>query len=220
MDTEGPSRLLADATDRAVLAAVEAAEGPVHVEELAERLVADEVSLVRESELEDRVEAATVSLHHHRIPELADAGVVEYDADANVAERAPTTPTVEWLDDPTTDALLGSPSVDGPDGNGVGVVEGREAAIRYGRRLADVAEREPFCTYADTALLEEEYLRRARRAIDRGVSMALGSGNPGSGTAGDAPSAHSPTSRSRNHTFRGIPAEERSTEADASRSLM
>ncbi len=180
--TDDQLRVLADSRNRAVLTVLEGAGRPLPVTELAERLVAREVTVVETAEYEEKLDHALVALHHDRLPRLANAGLVEYDDEATVVARPESTaPTVEWLE--TLDGLgphLGT-EPDGeaePDDTLVGVLEGREAILRHGRRLADEADEELFCMYVSTDLLEEECIRRGRAAIDRGVEMCVGSRNP------------------------------------------
>lgn len=177
--TEARIRLLCDPCNRTVLTLLDDADGPVKAAELAERLVSRDVAVVSASTYDDRVERTLLSLHHERLPKLADAGLIEYDRESNVATySAPATPDVDWPEGATIEALgayLGS-GLEADEGE-IGVIEGRESAIEYGRRLADEAEEELFCMYVRADLLREGCIRRARAALERGVTMYVGSGN-------------------------------------------
>lgn len=89
---------LADERRRAVLDALSAAEQPVDVHRLAERVAARE----RRGDdagrpPRDAVRRALVSLHHAHLPKLADAGLVEYDADARVVRTVGELPDLPGL---------------------------------------------------------------------------------------------------------------------------
>lgn len=176
--TEDQIRLLADSCNRAILTILDSAENSLHVEELAKRLVSQDVTIVGTDRYEDLLERTLLTLHHERLPRLAETGLVEYDPETNIAAyRTSTAPNVEWEDE-TLEALVSHlPTSPEADEEGVGVLTGREAAIQYGRRLTDEAEEELFCMYDSTNLLEDECLRRAEEAIDRGVSLYMGSQN-------------------------------------------
>lgn len=48
-------------------------------------------------ETEDR-SGIEISLHHSALPRLADAGIVDYDAESNTARYRANSPVEEWLD--------------------------------------------------------------------------------------------------------------------------
>lgn len=172
---EAQIRLLADGCNRAVLTVLDEAGRPLHAEELAERLVDREVTVVETADYEDRLDRTLLVLHHDRLPRLAEAGFVEYDCEENVVTaRDAAASAVEWQDGPVFDELESHLGAE----EGVGVVEGRGSILRYGRRLADEAEEELFCMFVSTDLLEEECIRRAENAVGRGVQMYVGSRNP------------------------------------------
>lgn len=172
--------LLADASNRSIVALLDEATQPLHVESLAERLVSDDVTIVDTPEYEAQLEKTLLTLHHEHLPRLDEAGLLEYDRERNViTDPADPTPDIEREDEPVSEALTEYlPPTHEADGEGVGVINGREAVIQYGRQLADEAEEELFCMYVDTDLLREECIRRAQNAIDRGVTMYLGSQDP------------------------------------------
>lgn len=177
--TSDQIRLLADPRNRAVVTTLHEADEPLHVDELTERLVDSDVGVVSAAEYEDRIERELISLHHDRLPKLAAANLIEYDPETNlVTERSSPTADVEWLDGTGIEALT-APFHSGHDSvaDAVGVIDGRESILQYGRKLADDAERELFCVYVTTDLLEDECVRRARAALERGVTMYLGSQN-------------------------------------------
>ncbi|QLG27910.1 ArsR family transcriptional regulator [Halorarum halophilum] len=173
-------RLVTDARNRAILSALDGAAGPLHVEELAERLVARESAVFEPSAHGEELERVLITLHHNRLPKLADAGLVEYDRDGNVVSAVDhTTADPEWLEFEMLDELLARFRPDRrPDEDAVGVIEGREDVYDYTRRLADEAEDELFLIYLSDDLLDEGCLPHARNAIDRGVNLRVGSQNP------------------------------------------
>lgn len=172
--------LLADARYRAILTILREAEGSLHVTELADRLVTSEAPLLDASEYERETERTLVSLHHHRLPRLADAGLLTYDRDERtVAVSDYAAVEAEWFDCGMVDeALARFRPESGSGADAVGVLEGREDVYRYGRRLADEAEEELFLIYTSDDLLEEDCLPQARNAIERGVRFCVGSDDP------------------------------------------
>lgn len=176
--SDDSARIVADPDNRFLVTAVEAADGPVSVEALARRLVDRRAAVVPTDEYETRVERATLELHHDRLPRLADAGLIEYDPEANVAtRRAPALDASVGGDGASVEAVVEHLRPDRAEDDATGTLDGRESIIRYGRRLADEAEEELFCMYVDTDLLEAECIGRAAAALDRGVEMYVGSGN-------------------------------------------
>ncbi len=183
-------RLLRERRHRDVVALLRDADGPLHVRDLATRLVEDDVSIVDESAFEERVDERVVSLHHRDLPTLAEADLLEYHPGRNVveaidggsisAERTDGDGLEEVLTTLGSDgsSVTGTDDDDVGDDTDVGILEGREAAIRYGRRLADESEEELFCLFVSNDLLEGECTCRARDAIERGVDVSFGSGNP------------------------------------------
>lgn len=177
--TETQLRLLADPEKRAIVSELEGEADPLHVEALAERLVARETTVARSSEYERQVEQTVIELHHDHLPKLAEADVVEYDVEANLVRyREPPIVANEWHEATTLDEIARYLHTGSEDEDGTMVLEGRQSIIDYGRQLADEAEDELFCMYARTDLLEEECIRRAKQALERDVSMYLGAQNP------------------------------------------
>lgn len=163
---------------RAVVSVLDEASRALHVAELAERLVRRGTTVIDEAEYEDEVDRAKLALHHNHLPKLDEAGLVEYDREGNVVADGTDSPPVDWRGAGEIAELVTELRSDAePDADEIGVLEGREAVIQYGRRLADEAEEELFCMYVDTDLLEDECVRRARDAIGRGVELCVGSGN-------------------------------------------
>lgn len=163
-------KLVADGTNRAVLDLLEGTDRALSTGEIAEVLVAEEVIVLPATEYESRLERTRIDLHHDRLPRLAEAGVIEYDAESRLVapvEGAATDP--EWRG---IDLLEGALSGHG-DG-AIGVLEGREAVYEYARGLADTAEDELFLIYASAELLDEDCLPHAEGAIDRGVAFHAG----------------------------------------------
>ncbi|MDS0477040.1 ArsR family transcriptional regulator [Natrinema sp. 1APR25-10V2] len=163
-------RLLADATNRAILTALNDAPQELAVTELADRLgSADEAELER----------TVISLHHKYLPRLDEAGLVEYDRENNVVTKGDSSAvTADWMDIDVCDVLLSEVRTGRrPDESTVGRLEGREAVYDYSRELADRAEDELFLIYASDELLSEECLPSAERAIDRGVEFYAGTEN-------------------------------------------
>ena len=166
-----------DSLARDVLTELDDATEPLHVADLAERLLRREEAMIETGEWDRLLERKRITLHHDVLPRLSETGVVDYDTDANVVSRRGDVPVeVDWLDgDAFYRALAEFRTSRPPEEESVGVIPGRRGVIEYGRELADEAEDELFCMYVSTDLLEDECLRRAAAAIDRGVEMYLGS---------------------------------------------
>lgn len=176
--TDDQRSLLLDDVNRAIVDVLDGREQPLHVDDLGERIVDREVAVVRNDEYEARRERIDLALHHHRLPKLAAAGLVEYDPGTNlVSRRGSDGPEAEWHEAASMGAVVESLS-NSADARGVGIIRGRESIAEYGRRLADEADEELFCLYVDTDLLGEECVRRAADAVDRGVTMYVGSASP------------------------------------------
>ena len=172
--------LLAGERNRAILTLLRDAARPLHVNELAERLVARESTLLSSSDHERELERVRLTLHHNHLPKLAEVGLVEYDCEENIATFQDSIAVdAEWLDVEAVSELqarfgMGS----GADKRSIGVVEGRESVIERGKQLADEAEEELFLMYVSEDLLEDDCLSHAGNAIERGVDISLGSQNP------------------------------------------
>lgn len=169
----------ADSEYRFVLAVVDDAPEPLHINELAERLVQRDETVMGTDEYEQRLERKRIWLHHGALPRLAQDGIVQYDPETNaVSSVRARAVEVEWHEGESIDGVLSTLGADEHSGDSpIGIVEGRQAVIEYGRRLADEAADELFCMYVSTDLLEDECLCHAADAIDRGVEMYMGSRN-------------------------------------------
>lgn len=178
--TEQQARLLTDRRNRVVLRALEEEGEALHVEELADRLVARDVTVVERESYETELDRVTLTLHHDRLPKLEAAGLIDYDRTATAATARLTTGPADVREVPTLlDALerqLG-PNTDRVD-DGIGTITGRESVLTYGRQLADEADEELFCIYVRPDLLEDACLCHAENALERGVDLAVGSQNP------------------------------------------
>lgn len=168
-----------DAEYQCIIAAVDEAPEPLPLEELAERLVKRGETVLDADEYEQRLERKRIWLHHNALPRLAEERVVEYDRERHeVTAGTKRTVEVNWHEGVSIDELLGALGArDQTDSSPIGVVEGRQSVIEYGRRLADEAVDELYCMYVNTDLLEDECLCHAAEAIDRGVEMYVGSRN-------------------------------------------
>lgn len=170
---ESVLRVLSETRNRDILTALEDANRALDVDELAERLVAPETRSDDSTEAEDDLERVRISLHHHRLPKLAEVGLVEYDHDENVVRRV-RAGNAGPMNPESIDELLDRFQL---EDDAIEVVEGRTAAAERGRRLTDEADEELFLMYDSPDLLEEECLHHARDAIERGVDIYLGSQN-------------------------------------------
>lgn len=188
--TEEQSRLLAESENLAVFSILEDV-GDCTVSELAERLLDGEVSVVETAEYDRRLEETVVTLHHQKLPRLADAGLLEYDPETHqvtVRSRA-----IQWCEPAVPEGVAEYLSTvhggtekggsenradrEGNGGTGLGTVQGRDAVVQYGRHLVDEADSEVFGIYVSTELLRDECIERVQRAIERDVSVHIGSQN-------------------------------------------
>lgn len=177
--TENQLRALCDARNRVICDILTEAPGPLHVTELADQLVARDVTVVRPATYDDKLENLYFELHHNRLPKLAEVDLVEYDLDANlVSQKSSPASMVEWRDEePLATLITHLPPAHEGEKDDVGVIEGLDSAVEYGRKLADEAEKELFALYATADLLEDECLCHGERALDRGVTVTIGSQN-------------------------------------------
>ncbi|WP_246998114.1 DUF7344 domain-containing protein [Halosolutus gelatinilyticus] len=177
-DDERIIRLLAETRNRDILSILNDAARSLTVTDLAERLVARGDTGIDAAD-ENALERVVLSLHHKTLPTLDDAGLVSYDPAENVVsyENYPSVVSERQELDAFDELLSYFRPTAGAADDTIGVVEGREDAIEYGRFLADEAENELFCMYVSTDLLEDECIRRAQNAIDSGVEMYIGSHN-------------------------------------------
>lgn len=174
-------QLLGDPEHRAIVRILDEAAHSLHVEELSRRLVDRETALVDTAEYENRLDETILSLHHNRLPRLAEAELIDYDREANRAAcREPPAPDAERYEITSIDELISLLPTSNSDDSEEGIKEitGRQSVIEYGRKLADEAEEELFCMYVGTDLLEDECIKRAEQAIDCDVTMYMGSQNP------------------------------------------
>lgn len=179
--TDEHLQLLADTSNRAIMTILDDTRQALTVEEVAERLVDHNVDIVSEAEYEQHFEETLISLHHHRLPKLADAGLLKYDHEATIVRSRDTTGPADakWHEVTSIADVARYLGTDYRASEGdIGVLEGRQSVIEYGRQLADEAREELFCMYVSTDLLEKECVRRAQKAVNRGVTMYMGSQNP------------------------------------------
>ncbi|MCU4972807.1 ArsR family transcriptional regulator [Halobacteria archaeon AArc-m2/3/4] len=177
--TEMQIRVLSESRNRTILDVLDEADGALYVEELADRIVSRDVTVVSSATYDSEIHQTCIALHHERLPKLATVDLVEYDRDANlVTPRSSAAPDVEWQDGAELADIVThlSSSCEG-DESEIGVLRGRESIIEYECRLSDEAEEELFTMYVSTALFEDECVRRARAAHGRGVTIYVGSQN-------------------------------------------
>ncbi|WP_425607338.1 DUF7344 domain-containing protein [Halomontanus rarus] len=177
--TENQLQLLCDSRNRAIREILNEATGALHVEELADQLVARDVTMVSSSTYDDKIEEAVIEFHHERLPKLAEVGLVEYDSDENLVSYRPLPESqVDWQDETDLKELVTHLETAHKSEEGdIGVVEGLDSAFEYARKLADEADEELFSMYATTDLLEDECVRHGENAIARGVTIYIGSQN-------------------------------------------
>lgn len=175
----GDLRRFADARNRAILTVLRGADGPLDVTDLADELVDRADGTPGPAEREDELDEVRIRLHHNRLPRLAEAGLIKYDPDTNQVRCRNATVDPEWLSAERFDELL-SQSVAGadPDGDAVAVIDGRQSVIDHGQDLIDGSDEELFCMYFTDDLFEEECLRHASAALERGVDIYAGTHDP------------------------------------------
>lgn len=171
---------MADPQARETLFLLQDTNHSLHVEDLAERLVKQNTTIVDTSDYEDEYDQVLMALHHNHLPKFDNAGLVDYDRDENVvAYRGGPTVDAEWLDCTPIGDVIDHFETEGEIGeDAIGVLEGSETISEHGRWLAGEADEELFCMYVSDDLLGEECVRRAEDAIDRGVDFYMGSQNP------------------------------------------
>lgn len=165
--TDEQIRVLARRRCRAVVEHLETA-GSLTVDELARRLIDEDVTVVETATYEDRLDRVRITLHHDWLPALAEVGLVTYDHEAGTVSLA-------GRFDPGTEQSVPA-ALQSVAGETAGVIEldDHERIVQCAYQLADEADEELFCLIDERELVESNCVERARRAIDRGVDMAVG----------------------------------------------
>lgn len=167
--------LLSNARNRAIISKLEETNGPIYVVDLAEQLVEREIDVVSTEEYELQLERMVLALHHDQLPKLAEADLIEYNHETNTVERCATPRLgVEWLDE-ITKALKTQLEPHEADDQSIGVINGSDSIVEYGRQLCDEATEELFCMYISAELLADECVRRVKAANQRDVHVYMGS---------------------------------------------
>jgi hypothetical protein len=78
--------LLTNPERRLALAALETAETPLSLRDLATEVVSRERGVPPDEAPAEAVTSASVSLYHVHLPKLVEAGVISFDADRRVVE--------------------------------------------------------------------------------------------------------------------------------------
>ncbi|WP_224447829.1 DUF7344 domain-containing protein [Haloprofundus salilacus] len=92
-------RVLENPRRRYVLYHLQTCRYPATLSEVAEQVALWETRETPETLPEETLEQIHADLHHSHLPKLADAGIVDYDADANVVTMAECTrPLDEFLE--------------------------------------------------------------------------------------------------------------------------
>ncbi|RQG93868.1 DUF7344 domain-containing protein [Natrarchaeobius chitinivorans] len=170
-------RLIAEPRNRAILTVLNDAARSLSVSELVERLVRLESDTLGWSDENPDRETVHISLHHNNLPKLDEADLVEYDrSEKTVSYESYPAVDVELMEIDMIDELLSCFS-SGTDvtGDAIGVIDGREEVIEYGRHLIDEAETELFLMSVSEELLEDECHRRIETSLERDVDVSLGS---------------------------------------------
>lgn len=169
---------IADERRRTILDVLSHQFSKIHVETLARELATyDRAMSESEASLED-VDRILARLCHVDLPQLAEAELIRYDAEAEtVAYDGHPQLTVPWIHSVFQPAFR--PSLTGESNpGGIGEIEGREQVISFGQSLCERADEEIFCMFTDTQLLEAGCLTRIRDASHRGVNVYLGTRDP------------------------------------------
>lgn len=178
--TEQQLKLLCESRNRLIRETLISANERLHIEELADHLVAQDVFVVSSSTYQSKLNQAILDLHHDTLPRLSEAELVEYDRGTKLVGASAFTPSeVKWHEGDQLQQLLAQFNASSVDNSGnIGIVKGFDSVLRHGRKLADEAEQEFFTIYATTDLLEDECLGYGERLLARGVSLHIGSQNP------------------------------------------
>lgn len=168
--------LLADSDNREILTALAGSGRPLHVYDIAVRLVEGSGEGGDTTDEHRRIEEACLSLHHNVLPRLDEAGLLEYDPDGKTATLGQT--PLEEVDRVVSDWVRDVSTNIQEAGAGIDVIEGRQSIIEHGQTLADEAKREMIYFAVSTDQFEAACINRAKAAIDRGVHVAIGSPNP------------------------------------------
>lgn len=172
--SEETLRLLAKRRNRAILSHLNDAARPLEVTEIAERLVAQNPAT--EPPTETALKKVSLSLHHNHLPKLANADLITYDANANVATyQNYGAADAGWTGVDMIDELSARFRNGAPGEETVGTIEGRESVIARGQQLFEEADEELFLLFVSDELLADGRITRLQDAIERGVDVYLGS---------------------------------------------
>lgn len=176
-DDEDLVRLLIDSRNRRILAILQDA-GSLTLDELAERVVDQNTTVLSAAEYESEYKQTRLSLYHRNLPQLSDAGLLEYDPDEKVVARQACRTTANWVDIEQIDELLTQMQSHTSPENEVGVLTGRENFLEYGARLVTEADQELFCLYVTDDLITESCISCEKAAMERSVDIYIGSPDP------------------------------------------
>ena len=170
---------LADGRRRTTLDVLSHQRTSIHTETLARELGAKEEAIAESEVPADKVDEILVDLSHAHLPNLADAGLIEYDPDEQtVAYGGHPQLSVPWMHSVFQPEFRQS-LTDESEPDGIGEMEGREQVISFGQSLCDRADEELFCMFTDTQMLEAGCLTRIRDAArERDVDVYLGTRDP------------------------------------------
>ncbi|WP_230198726.1 DUF7344 domain-containing protein [Halopiger djelfimassiliensis] len=156
---------VADARRRTILSVLGNQYHSLSVETLARDVAAREAGANERDVSAESVMQVQCSLVHVHLPCLADAGLVDYDADANrVAYEGHPALRIDWLETDRSRSDSGETtakrSADGGMTSDAGThevrtLEGREPIVTAGQSLRERAEDELFVLFTTTGLLEE-----------------------------------------------------------------
>jgi len=174
-DWDGVLESLADERRRIALSVLSAADGTVDRERLAASVAARE-ECVSETEVPPRdAKDVLLSLHHVHLPKLDEAGLVEYDHEAEeVAYAGHPELNEEWLLFETEETPRGI-LADAERSDDIWTLQGTQDIVARAHTLFDSADDELFVMATTTGLIQEGCVRRLQAALDRGVDVYVGS---------------------------------------------
>ncbi len=151
---------------------------PIHVETLAREVGASEQDTTEQQVSGDDVETILVSLHHNHLPRLADADLIEYDADEErVKYSGHPELRVPWMHS-VLEPTFGESLTDTSESHELDTIEGLEQVVSYGQSQIQRAEQEVFCMLTHPDMLQAGCFTRVENAVERGVIVYLGTRDP------------------------------------------
>lgn len=169
---------LSKARRRTVLDVLSHQYQEIKTETLAREVAADERKTIERNLPVEDVDQVLDTLRHVHLPKLAEAGLIDYDADEQlVAYEGHPALRVPWMHS-QLDTDFRASLTESSKSEDVWTLEGRRNVVSCGQSLCEMADDELFMMFTTTGLLEAGCFTRITAAAERGVDVYLGTRDP------------------------------------------